>query len=101
MKPPVLTGKIGAPLLRPTDALKTVGNRVGAGGRKRERERKNVRSWKAKGKERGEARNCRFHSDLYLESSARSIQGASQVPRRKTGPVRNRSAELDPSAFYW
>lgn len=76
MKPEYFDRKIEAPLSE-LRTLKTVENREEEGERAKEKERKNARSWKAKGKERGEARNCRFHSDLYLESSARSIQGVS------------------------
>lgn len=73
-----MTGKIGAPLSRATNALKTVENREEEREPVKEKERKNVlgRGKRREG-ERGEARNCRFHSDLYLESSARSIQGVS------------------------
>lgn len=60
--------------MRATDALKTVENRKEEEQAK-EKERKNARSWKAKGKEQGEARNCGFHSDLYLKSPTKSIQG--------------------------
>ncbi|KAG5328129.1 TBA1 protein, partial [Acromyrmex charruanus] len=94
----ILAGKIGAPLLRATDALRTVENRKEEEQAK-EKERNNARSWKAKGKERGEARNCRFHSDLYLESPTRSIhKGAYKrpvVPSRRS--VRPRSFEGVPS----
>ncbi|XP_018400919.1 PREDICTED: uncharacterized protein LOC108778287 [Cyphomyrmex costatus] len=71
------TGKIGAPLLRATVALKTVKNREEEEEQsKREGEKANARSWKAKRKERGEARNCRFHSDLYLYGIPRECSRA-------------------------